>query len=110
MTNVLPKHPGALVSGGEALRLKMFLSKKGVTLPRIFHLLASSPAEAAESRISGEVLLRALDAAMRALKRPSLPIEFGSSIRVVDMGIYGFVIRSAMTVGDAFTPPSTFSV
>ena len=96
------KRPTALVSGGEALRLKMFLIEQNLTLPRIFHQLAKTPEEAAESRISGRVLLDALEAAMRTLMRPSLPIEFGSRIRAVDMGIYGFVIQTAPDVGEAF--------
>jgi hypothetical protein len=94
MSSVLPKRPTALVSGGEALRLKMFLSKQQLRLPRIFHQLAITAAEAAESRISSQVLLNALEAAMRTLRRPTLPIEFGSSIRAADMGIYGFAIQS----------------
>jgi AraC-like DNA-binding protein len=92
-----------LVSGGEALRLKIFLSEQRLALPKIFHQLAKTPDEAALSRISGRVLLKALEAAMRTLRQPALPIEFGSSIRAADMGIYGFVIQTAPNVGEAFT-------
>lgn len=100
-----PTFSPALVSGGEALRLKNFLSEQNVPLPRIFHQMAKTPEEANESRVSGSVLLEALEAAMRALRRPSLPIDFGSTISASDMGIYGMVIRSATTMSRRFAVP-----
>jgi AraC-like DNA-binding protein len=90
-----------MVSGGEALRLKMFLSAHNFPLPRIFHQVAKTPQEAADGKVSGKVLIDAIEAAMRALLRPSLPIEFGSTIRTADMGIYGIAIHTAPTVFDA---------
>jgi AraC-like DNA-binding protein len=92
-----------MVSGVEALRLKMFLGAHNFPLPRIFHQLANTPEEAAEGRVSGKVLIDAIEAAMRALLRPSLPIDFGATIRTADMGIYGIAIHTAPTVNDALT-------
>lgn len=92
-----------MVSGGEALRLKMFLGAHNFPLPRIFHQVAKTPEEAAEGRVSGKVLIDAIEAAMRALLRPSLPIDFGATIRTADMGIYGIAIHTAPTVNDALT-------
>jgi AraC-like DNA-binding protein len=92
-----------MVSGGEALRLKMFLSARDFPLPRIFHQVAKNPEEAAEGRVSGKVLIDAIEAAMKALLSPALPIDFGAMIRTADMGIYGIVIHTAPTVNDALT-------
>jgi AraC-like DNA-binding protein len=92
-----------MVASGEALRLKMYLSAHNYPLPRIFQQVAKTLEEAAESRVSGKILIDAIEAAMRALLRPSLPIEFGSTIRTADMGIYGIAIHTARTVMDALT-------
>lgn len=97
-----PTFSPALVSRGKALRLKNFLSEQNVALPRVFHQIAKTPEEANESRVSGSILLEALEAAMRASRRPSLPIDFGSTISASDLGIYGMVIRSATTMGRRF--------
>jgi AraC-like DNA-binding protein len=96
-TNLTP-----MVNGGEALRLKNFLSSKGILLSKIFHQLPIGEEEASKGRISTSVLIGVLEAAMKDLRQPSLPIDFGSTIRVEDMGIYGLVIQTAPTLGDAF--------
>jgi AraC-like DNA-binding protein len=92
-----------MVSAGEALRLRMFLAAYHFPLPRIFHQIAKTSEEAANGKVSGKVLVEAIEAAMRVLLRPSLPIDFGSTIRTADMGIYGMVIHTAPTVIDALT-------
>jgi AraC-like DNA-binding protein len=106
------KGPGAsaMVIGGEALRLQRFLLEHKLQLPRVFHRLAchsgaagetSAAAEADERRISERLLVDALAGAMRAVGRPSLPVEFGSSIRPADMGIFGMLILAAPSLGRA---------
>jgi AraC-like DNA-binding protein len=91
----------SMVTGGEALRLKVFLLEHKLQPPRIFHRVARTAAEAAEERVSERMLVDALEAAMRVVRRPSLPVDFGSTIRPADMGIYGMAILTAPTVGDA---------
>ncbi len=90
-----------MVAGGEALRLKVFLAQQKVWLPRSLHRIAQTPEDAADERVSERLLVGALEAAMRALRRPSLPIDFGSTIRARDMGIYGMALQTAPTVADA---------
>jgi AraC-like DNA-binding protein len=90
-----------MVTGGEALRLEHFLAKQHVRLPRSLLRVAASPDEAADERVAERTLVAVLEAAMRALNRPSLPIDFGATIRAGDMGIYGMAIQTAPTVGDA---------
>jgi AraC-like DNA-binding protein len=90
-----------MVAGGEALRLKAFLERQKVRLPLGLQRIAPSPDDATDERVSEGMLVGALEAAMRALRRPSLPIDFGQTIRVSDMGVYGMAIQSSPTVGDA---------
>ncbi len=90
-----------MVAGGEALRLKVFLSQQKVRLPRSLHRIAQTPEDAADERVPEQLLVGALETAMRALRRPSLPIDFGATIRARDMGIYGMVLQTAPTAGDA---------
>jgi hypothetical protein len=90
-----------MVTGGEALRLEHFLAQQHVRLPRSLLRVAASPDEAADERVAERTLVAVLEAAMRALNRPSLPIDFGATIRAGDMGIYGMAIQTAPTVGDA---------
>jgi AraC-like DNA-binding protein len=94
-------HKFPLVCGGEALRLGNFLTKLGVWIPRLFHRISAVPIEAAEERVSGELLVEALEAAMRAIRQPSLPVKFASTVRTLDMGIYGAAIQTAANVADA---------
>jgi AraC-like DNA-binding protein len=91
----------SLVSGGEALRLKNFLTERNLWLPRVFHRISSIPVEAADEQVSGDLLIQTLEAAMREIRQPSLPVEFGATVRTVDMGIYGMVIQTAADVGEA---------
>jgi AraC-like DNA-binding protein len=93
--------PPPMVAGGEALRLKVFLAQQQVRLPRSLHRIAQTPEDADDERVSERLLVRTLDVAMRTLRRPSLPIDFGSTIRARDMGIYGMAIQTAPTVADA---------
>ncbi len=93
--------PTPVVTGGEALRLKLFLLDRKLQLPRIFHRLARTPDEATEEWVSERLLVDALEEAIRVIRRPSLPVDFGSTIRLADMGIYGMAILSAPTVSDA---------
>jgi AraC-like DNA-binding protein len=90
-----------MVAGGEALRLKVFLAQQKVQLPRSLHRIAQTPEEATDERVSERLLVGTLEAAMRALRRPSLPIDFGATIRARDMGIYGMAIQTAPTVAEA---------
>jgi AraC-like DNA-binding protein len=99
--NMSPREPNAVVIGSEALRLKVFLLAHKLPMPRVLHSIARSAADAVDERVSERLLVDALDAAMRKLRRPSLPVEFGASIRPADMGIYGMAILAAPTVGDA---------
>jgi AraC-like DNA-binding protein len=93
--------PTPMVTGGEALRLKVFLQTHKLPVPRTFYRVASTATEAAEDRVGERMLVDALESAMRAIRQPSLPVEFGATIRPVDMGIYGMVLLTAPTVGDA---------
>jgi AraC-like DNA-binding protein len=90
-----------MVTGGEALRLKLFLQVHKLPIPRTFYSVPATASEAAEDRVGERMLVGALESAMRAIRRPSLPVDFGSTIRPVDMGIYGMVLLTAPTVGDA---------
>jgi AraC-like DNA-binding protein len=93
-------HP-SLVGGGEALRLKNFLTQRDLWLPRVFHRLSLAPGMAADEQVSGKLLVQTLEAAMREIRQPSLPVEFGSTIRTLDLGIYGIAIQTATNVGEA---------
>jgi AraC-like DNA-binding protein len=93
--------PTSMVTGGEALRLKLFLQANKLPIPRTFYRVPGGASEAAEDRVGERMLVGALELAMRAINRPSLPVDFGSTIRPVDMGIYGMVLLTAPTVGDA---------
>jgi AraC-like DNA-binding protein len=90
-----------MVTGGEALRLKLFLLAHKLPVPRSFYRVAATASEAAEDRVGERMLVDALESAMRAIRRPGLPVDFGSTIRPVDMGIYGMLLLTAPTVGDA---------
>jgi AraC-like DNA-binding protein len=107
-----------MVVGGEALRLKQFLLDHQLHAPRLFHRIVRAPAGAnkpnawpctdaldatdvSQQRVPERLLVDALGQAMRTLRRPSLPIDFGASIRPADMGIYGMLILTARTLGDA---------
>jgi hypothetical protein len=107
--NMSPREPNAVVIGSEALRLKVFLLAHKLPMPRVLHSIARSAADAVDERVSERLLVDALDAAMRKLRRPSLPVEFGASIRPADMGIYGMAILAAPTVGDALERSVRFS-
>jgi AraC-like DNA-binding protein len=112
----------AMVAGGEALRLNRFLLEHKLQTPRVLHRMARTAAQTAQTaetagtaaaadaaaatqatpgRISERLLVDALAAATRALDRPSLPVEFGSTIRPADMGIFGMVILTAPNLGRA---------
>jgi AraC-like DNA-binding protein len=100
----------AMVMGGEALRLQRFLLEHKLQLPTVFHRLmrhsgeadeAAEAADASEGRISERLLVDALAGAVRAADRPSLPVEFGSTIRPADMGIFGMLILAAPSLGRA---------
>ena len=93
--------PTSMVTAGEALRLKLFLLAHKLPVPSSFYRVAGTASEAAEDRVGERLLVDALEAAMRSIHRPSLPVDFGSTIRPVDMGIYGMVILTAPTLGDA---------
>jgi AraC-like DNA-binding protein len=95
------RKPTPMVTGGEALRLKLFLQAQKLPVPRTFYRVPGTASEAAEERVGERMLVGALESAMRAIRRPSLPVDFGSTIRPVDMGIYGMVLLTAPTVGDA---------
>lgn len=90
-----------MVTAGEALRLKLFLLAHKLAVPASFFRIAGTASEAAEDRVGERMLVNALEAAMRTIRNPNLPVEFGSTIRPVDMGIYGMVILTAQTVKDA---------
>jgi hypothetical protein len=90
-----------MVAGGEALRLYAFLARQQVRLPRGLQRIAQTPQDAADERVSERLLVGALEAAMRALRRPSLPIDFGATVRARDMGLYGMALQTASTAGDA---------
>jgi hypothetical protein len=90
-----------MVAGGEALRLKVFLAQQQVRLPRSLHRIAQTPEDAADERVSERLPAETSQATMRALRRPSLPIEFGATIRARDMDIYGMAIQTATKGVDA---------
>jgi AraC-like DNA-binding protein len=96
-----PKDRPSLVIGGEALRLKYFLTERQLWLPRVFHRISNVAGAVADEKVSGDLLIQTIEAAMREIKQPSLPIEFGSTIRTLDMGLYGMVIQTASTVAQA---------
>jgi AraC-like DNA-binding protein len=95
------RKPLSMVTGGEALRLKLFLQAHKLPVPRTFYRVPGTASEASEDRVGERMLVRALESAIRAIRRPSLPVDFGSTIRPVDMGIYGMVLLTAPTLGDA---------
>jgi AraC-like DNA-binding protein len=101
--------PTSMVTGGEALRLKLFLQANKLPIPRTFYRVPGGASEAAEDRVGERMLVGALESAMRALLRPSLPVDFGATIRPVDMGIYGMALLTAPTVGDALERSARFS-
>jgi AraC-like DNA-binding protein len=90
-----------MVTAGEALRLKLFLLAHKLEVPPSFFRVAGTASEAAEDRVGERMLVDALESAMRSVRRASLPVDYGSTIRPVDMGIYGMVILTSTTVGDA---------
>ncbi len=98
----------SLVGGGEALRLKNYLTERKLWLPRVFHRIATIPAQAADEQVSGELLVNTLETAMIEFRQPGLPIEFGSAIRTVDLGLYGMAIQTSATVGDALDRSARF--
>jgi AraC-like DNA-binding protein len=95
------QEPSSMVIGSEALRLRLFLLAHELPLPRVLHTIARNAADAVDERVSARLLVDGLAAAMRKLRRPSLPVDFGASIQPADMGIYGMAILAAPTVGDA---------
>lgn len=99
----------SMVTGGEALRLKLFLQAHKLPVPRTFFRVPATASEAAEDRVGERMLVDALESAMCAIRRPSLPVEFGSTIRPVDMGIYGMVLLTAPTLGDALQRSARFA-
>ncbi len=98
-----------MVTGGEALRLRLFLQAHRLPVPRTFYRIPATASEAAEDRVGERILVSALESAMRAIRQPSLPVEFGSTIRPVDMGIYGMVLLTAPTLGDALQRSARFA-
>ena len=98
-----------MVTGGEALRLRLFLQAHRLPVPRTFYRIPGTASEAAEDRVGERILVSALESAMRAIRQPSLPVEFGSTIRPVDMGIYGMVLLTAPTLGDALQRSARFA-
>lgn len=99
----------AMVTGGEALRLKLFLQAHQLPVPRSFYRIPGTAGEAAEDRVGERMLVSALESAMRAIQRPSLPVDFGATIRLVDMGIYGMVLLTSPTLGDALQSSVRFA-
>jgi AraC-like DNA-binding protein len=93
--------PQAMVVGSEALRLKQFLLTRQLPMPRVLRNMVGTTLDAADERVSDQLLLDALEAAMRKLGRPSLPLEFGASIQPADMGIYGMAILAAPSLAEA---------
>jgi AraC-like DNA-binding protein len=91
----------AMVAGGEALRLKHFLHEHRLAVPRPMRRLAPEITEAVDERVAERLLVGTLEGAMRSVLRPSLPVEFGSTIQPADMGIYGMVILTAPTLAEA---------
>lgn len=102
------RQPISMVIGGEALRLKLFLIEHKLPVPKSFYRMPSTASEAAEDRVGGRLLVDALELSMRAVRSPGLPVDFGATIRPVDMGIYGMVILTASTVGDALERSTRF--
>ena len=99
----------SMVIGSEALRLKLFLLAHKLPLNQSIHGVEGSASAAAEDRLAKHILVDALQSAMHAARNPSMAIDFGASIRPVDMGIYGMVIMTAPTLIDALKRSVKFS-
>lgn len=97
------------VIGSEALRLKLFLLANKLPMQRSFHHAASTGHDASEDRVAKGILVDALQSAMNAAHNPGMAVDFGASIRPVDMGIYGMVILSAPTIDEALERSAKFS-
>lgn len=106
----MPAHDAtAMVVGSEALRLKLFLLAHQLPVPRSFHRVATTASDAADDRVGKDLLVDALQSAMHAKHDSRMPIDFGAAIRPVDMGIYGMLILTALTIGDALERSAKFS-
>ncbi len=99
----------SMVIGSEALRLKLFLLANKLPMQKSFHRAAVSGQDASEDRVAKGMLVDALQSAMHAADNPGMAVDFGASIRPVDMGIYGMVILSAPTIGEALERSAQFS-
>jgi AraC-like DNA-binding protein len=98
-----------MVIGSEALRLKLFLLANKLPMQRSFHRAASAGNDASEDRVAKGMLVDTLQSAMHAAHNPGMAVDFGASIRPVDMGIYGMVILSAPTIRSALERSAKFS-
>jgi Arabinose-binding domain of AraC transcription regulator, N-term len=105
--------PISMVIGSEALRLKLFLLANKLPMRKSFHRAASTGMgmgdDARQDRVAKGVLVDALQSAMQAAHNPGMAIDFGASIRPIDMGIYGMVILSAPTINAALERSAKFS-
>jgi AraC-like DNA-binding protein len=101
--------PISMVISSEALRLKLFLLAHKLPLNQSIHGIEGTVSAAAEDRLAKNILVDTLQSAMHAARNPSMAVDFGASIRPVDMGIYGMVIMTAPTVLDALQRSVKFS-
>jgi AraC-like DNA-binding protein len=90
-----------MVIGSEAQRLKLFLLANKLPMQRSFHRAAGTDRDPSEDRVAKNMLVDALQSAMLAAHNPGMAVDFGSSIRPIDMGIYGMVILTAPSISEA---------
>lgn len=111
-SNITAHGEELMVIGSEALRLKLFLLANKLPMQKTLHRaagVAHSGSDASEDRVATNMLVDALQSAMLAAHNPGMAIDFGASIRPVDMGIYGMVILTAPTINVALERSAKFS-